>query len=368
MVSYVITAPHDQYHYKNKFFAVALQKSSIINTIMKVLVYSAKGFEIPYLETANNKKHQLTFTEEALSSETAMKAVGYDAISIFSADEACFMTIEKLKDFGVKYITLRSVGYDNVNLRAASRLNIRVANVPEYSPYAIAEHAVALLLTLNRKLIESNFRVHHYNFNLDHLVGFDLNEKTVGIIGTGKIGSVMTKIMHGFGCKLLGYDIEENQDLIDRYHLRYTTLKDLCEQSDVISLHVPLNTETHQLINEELISEMKRGVIIINTARGSVINTEAVVDGLKSGRIGALGIDVYDNEKGIFFYDHSNDIPNDDILMKLNAMPNVLITGHHAFVTKEALTNIAETTIYNLDCWDSGNETENELTDIHETA
>lgn len=333
---------------------------------MKVLVYSSKEFEIPYLEKANNKKHRLTFIKDALSSETAMKAVGYDAVSIFSADEACFITIEKLKDFGVKYIALRSVGHDNVNLRAASRLNIRVANVPAYSPYAIAEHAVALLLTLNRRLVESNFRVKRYNFNLNNLVGIDLNEKTVGIIGTGKIGAVMTKIMHGFGCNLLGYDIEENSNLTKLYNLRYTSLQDLCEQSDIISLHVPLNSETHQLINEELISEMKDGVIIINTARGSVINTEDVIDGLKKGKIGGLGIDVYENEKGIFFNDHSHDIPNDERLIVLNAFPNVLISGHHAFLTEEALTNIADTTIYNLDRWNTGKETENELTILSE--
>jgi len=333
---------------------------------MKVLVYSSKEFEIPYLEKANNKKHQLTFIKDVLSSKTAMMAVGYDAISIFSADEACFITIEKLKDFGVKYIGLRSVGHDNVNLRSASRLNIKVANVPAYSPYAIAEHAVALLLALNRKLIASNLRVRHYNFNLNNFVGFDLNKKTVGIIGTGKIGSVMCKIMHGFGCNLLGFDIQENSSLSSLYNLRYTTLKDLCEQSDIISLHVPLNSETQHLINEELISEMKEGVIIINTARGSVINTVDVIEGLKKGKIGALGIDVYENEKDIFFKDHSQDIPNDDLLMRLNALPNVLITGHHAFLTEEALTNIAGSTIYNIDCWGRGEETENELTGLSE--
>lgn len=329
---------------------------------MKVLVYSAKAFEIPYLEKANKNQHQLTFTNEALSSGTAMKAVGYDAISIFSADEACFMTIEKLNSFGVKYISLRSVGYDNVNLRAASRAAIKVANVPAYSPYAIAEHAVSLLLVLNRKLIDSNQRVKHYNFNLDGLVGIDLNKKTVGIIGTGKIGSVMAKIMHGFGCELLGFDISEDKKLVKNYNLKYATLNDLCEKADIITLHVPLTTETHQMIDEDLMSQMKKSVIIINTARGSVINTEHAIDALKSGRIGALGIDVYENEKGVFFKDHSNDIPDDLLLMQLNAFPNVLITGHHAFLTDEALTNIAETTIYNLNCWDSGKETENELT------
>lgn len=330
---------------------------------MKVLFYSAKDFEIQYLEEANKNKHKFAFIKEHLSSQTAMKAVGYDAISIFSADEACVITVEKLKDFGVKYITLRSAGYDNVNLRATSRLNIKVANVPAYSPYAIAEHAIALLLALNRKLIESNLRVSHYNFDLNNLVGFDLNEKTVGIIGTGKIGKVMCKIMHGFGCKLLGFDIEENATLKELYNVHYTSLKDLCNQADIISLHVPLNADTHEMINEDLIDEMKDGVIIINTARGSVIDTEAVIAKLKNEKIGALGIDVYENEKGIFFNDHSQEIPNDDNLMLLNTMPNVLITGHHAFLTDEALTNIADTTIYNLDCYGSGKATENELTD-----
>ncbi|WP_323789604.1 2-hydroxyacid dehydrogenase [Psychroserpens sp.] len=334
---------------------------------MKVLVYSAKDFEIPFIEKANIRKHKLIFTKKALSSETAMMAVGFEAISIFSADEAWVTTIEKLKDFGVKYITLRSVGYDNVNLRAASRLNIKVANVPAYSPNAIAEHSVALLLTLNRKLIESNSRVKRHNFNLNNLVGFDLNGKTVGIIGTGKIGTVMTKIMHGFGCQLLGYDIEENEDLTKLYNLRYTTIQDLCERADIISIHVPLTTETHQLINKDLISEMKNGVIIINTARGSVVNTEDIIDGLKKGKIGSLGIDVYENEKGLFFNDHSQEIPNDDLFIQLNAFPNVLITGHHAFLTNEALTNIAETTIYNLDCWASSKDTENELTEINKS-
>lgn len=329
---------------------------------MKVLVYSAKAFEIPYLEKANKNQHQLTFINEALSSKTAMKAVGYDAISIFSADEACFMTIDKLKSFGVKYISLRSVGYDNVNLRAAERANIKVANVPAYSPYAIAEHAVSLLLVLNRKLIESNQRVKHYNFNLDGLVGIDLNKKVVGIIGTGKIGSVMAKIMHGFGCELLGFDISEDKELASTYNLKYMTLKDVCEKADIISIHVPLTTETHQMIDEDLISQMKKGVMIINTARGAVINTEHAIEALKSGKIGALGIDVYEHEKGVFFKDYSNNIPDDIVLMQLNAFPNVLITGHHAFLTEEALTNIAETTMYNLNCWDSDQETENELT------
>ncbi len=335
---------------------------------MKVLVYSSKTFEVPYLESANRRKHKLTFIDEALSSETAMKAIGYDAISIFSADDASLMVIEKLKDFGVKYIALRSVGYDNVNLKVASRLGIRVAHVPAYSPYAIAEHAVSLLMALNRKLIESNQRVRRFNFNLDHLTGFDLNNKVVGIVGTGRIGSVMAKIMHGFGCKLLGQDIEENKELIEAYNLSYVSLEDLCKQADIISLHVPLNRETHHLIDENLIEKMKTGVIIINTARGGVLNTSHVIGGLMNRTIGALGMDVYENEKGTFFKDHSHDIPKDDVLIKLNAMSNVLITGHHAFLTHEALTNIAETTIRNLDGWVHGKVLENELTEMKDVV
>ncbi len=333
---------------------------------MKVLIYSAKEFETPYLTKANSHKHDLTFIQDALSSKTAMKAVGYDAVSIFSADEACMITVEKLKSFGVKYITLRSVGYDNVNLRAASRMGIRVANVPAYSPYSIAEHAVSLLMALNRKLIETNQRVEHFNFNQNGLIGFDLNEKTVGIIGTGRVGSVMAKIMNGFGCRILAHDIEKNEELIKEYGIEYVTLDDLCVESDIISIHVPLNTETHQLIDETLIDKMKFGVYLINTARGAIINTDHVIEGLKNKTIGALGIDVYENEKSIFFKDRSQDIPNDTNLMILNAMPNVLITGHNAFLTEEALTNIAETSIYNLNCWSEGRETENELTRLVE--
>ncbi|AUC81135.1 2-hydroxyacid dehydrogenase [Lacinutrix sp. Bg11-31] len=330
---------------------------------MKVLIYSAKDFEIPYLENANNGKHKLTFIKDALTSKTAIKALGYDAISIFSADECSFMILEKLKDFNVKYITLRSTGYDNVNLRSAARLNIKVANVPAYSPYAIAEHAVALLLALNRKLIASNSRVKQFNFNLNHLIGFDLNGKTIGVVGTGKIGSVMSKIMHGFGCNLLGFDIEENQCLINDFNIKYMSLIELCKQADIISLHVPLNSDTHHLIDRNLIEQMKPGVVIINTARGLIVDTEAIIEGLENKTISAFAMDVYENEKNLFFKDLSYKMPEDNLFIKLNAIPNVLITGHHAFLTIEALTNIAETTIYNLDCWNDGTDTENELTE-----
>lgn len=329
---------------------------------MKTLIYSAKDFEIPYLEEANKETHDLTFIKDSLSSQSAIKAEGFEAISIFSADEACFLTIEKLKGFGVKYITLRSVGHDNVNLRAASRVGIKVANVPAYSPYAIAEHATSLLLTLNRRIIESNKRVKQFNFDLNNLIGFDLNNKTIGIIGTGRIGAVMTKIMSGFGCHILGYDINENEELTEEYNMKYVPLKTLCQQADVISIHVPYSAETHYLIDEDLIEDMKPGILIINTARGAILNTEAIINGMKKGIIAGLGIDVYENEENIFFKDHSQDIPGDDLFIKLNALPNVLITGHHAFLTHEALTQIAEITMYNLNCWSEGQATVNELT------
>lgn len=329
---------------------------------MKVLVYSTRDFEKTYLERANNNKHYLAFTKEALSSSTAINAVGYDAISIFSADEACFLTLEKLRSFGVKYICLRSVGYDNVNINASKREGIKVANVPAYSPNAIAEHAVTLLLALNRKLIEANDNIRRFNFDLNHLTGFDLNGKTVGIVGTGKIGSVMAKIMHGFGCKLLGNDIEENNLLIQQYELQYVSLENLCEQSDIISIHVPLNSDTHHIINEDLLDVMKESVYLINTARGAIVNTDDLIQALDHKKIAAYGMDVYENEKGIFFKDLSHNIPDDDNLLKLIAMPNVLVTGHQAFLTNEALTNIAETTIYNLDCWENNKLNDNELT------
>ncbi|WP_281846743.1 2-hydroxyacid dehydrogenase [Olleya namhaensis] len=328
---------------------------------MKVLVFSAKNFEKEYLKNANNKKHKITFTETTLSSKSAIQAVGFDAVSIFSGDKPCGITLEKLKDFGVKYMTLRSAGYDNVNIGAASRLGIKVANVPNYSPNAIAEHAVGLLLALNRKLVKANNRVKHFNFNLDNLIGFDLNNKTIGVIGTGKIGSIMVKIMHGFGCHITGFDINENSSLVDNYNLKYMPLEALCKVADIISIHVPLNTDTHHLIDENLIEIMKPGVLIINTARGAVIETSHVITGLQNKTIGGFAMDVYEKEHDIFFKDLSNTIPTDDMLIKLNVMPNVLITGHQAFLTKEALTNIAETTIYNLDCWSEGVKTENEL-------
>lgn len=328
---------------------------------MRVLIYSTKAFEIPYLLAAGNKDHDVKLVNEALSDETAMLASGFDAVSIFSSDNASGAVLEKLKNIGVKCLALRSAGYDNVALETAGKLGIKVANVPDYSPNAIAEYAAALLLALNRKLIQSNTRVQTFNFNVNGLAGFDLHAKTIGIIGTGRIGAVMVKIMHGFGCRLLGNDINQNKSLSEQYNLKYTGLEELCSRSDIIFIHTPLTPETYHLINSNLICRMRDGVILINTSRGAVLHTQHVIDALEAGKIGAAGLDVYEYEKGVFFKDRSKDIPEDPMLRKLMAMPNVLITSHHAFLTREALANIAETTFLNIKSWDEGKAAPNEL-------
>ncbi len=328
---------------------------------MKVLVYSAKKFELPYLKKANNNVHTVEYINGPLNTDTACLSANYDAISIFSSDDASSIVLEKLKSFGVKYIALRSAGFDNINLSISKKLGFKVANVPDYSPYAIAEHATSLLLALNRKIILSNKRIQKFNFNIDGLSGFDLKDKTVGIIGTGRIGSVMAKIMHGFGCNLLGYDLYENEELIEKFNLKYSTLKELCRHSDIISLHTPLNAETFNLIDEKLIELMKKGVIIINTSRGKIVNTKHIIEALKSKHIQAYGMDVYEKERGVFFKDLSKNIPDDDILKTLINMDNVLVTSHQAFLTKEALTNIAETTFKNINFWSNEKLSPNEL-------
>ncbi|MCS6809555.1 MAG: 2-hydroxyacid dehydrogenase, partial [Candidatus Kapabacteria bacterium] len=270
--------------------------------------------------------------------------------------------LDKLYDAGVRYIALRSAGFNHVDIQRARELGFRVANVPAYSPYAVAEHTVALMLALNRKIVRASNRVRDLNFSLDGLVGFDMNGKTVGIIGTGKIGSVVAKILHGFGCRLLCYDIKPDPELERLYAAVFTDLSTLCAESDIITLHTPLLPETKYLINHERIAQMKKGVMLINTSRGGLVHTADVIEGLKSGHIGYLGIDVYEQEQGIFFYDYSDTILQDDMIARLLTFPNVLITSHQAFLTHTALHNIAETTLYNVSCWAKGLHSEYELT------
>lgn len=328
---------------------------------MKLLVYSAKSFEIPFLKRANINKHKVTYLKEALDTNTAIKAVGYEAISIFSGDDASSIVLEKLWDMGVRHITIRSSGHNNINLKSAKKFGFKVANAPDYSPHAIAEHAIALLLALNRKIVRANTQVHQYNFLQDDLMGFNLNGKTVGIIGTGRIGSIMAKIMHGFGCKIVANDLNPDYDLIELCNVTYTTLNNVCEQSDIITLHVPLSYENYYLINKNKIAMMKEGTILINTARGAVVETDALIDALENKHLGGYCTDVYEKEKGTFFRDNSENGITDERLKKLLSFSNVLLTPHQAFVTKEALANIAEITFENINCWADGKTSKNEL-------
>ncbi|HNT79581.1 MAG TPA: 2-hydroxyacid dehydrogenase [Bacteroidia bacterium] len=328
---------------------------------MKVAIFSMHQFEKDYLLKANENKHELVLIEARLSDSTVKLASDCKAISIFTGDNADGKNLANLAKLGIRYVALRSAGFNHVDLNSAKALNIKVARVPSYSPHAIAEHSVALMLALNRKLIRANHRLMDLNFKLDGLVGFDMHGKTAGIIGTGKIGSVVAKILHGFGCKLLGVDLVKNQDLIDKYQIEYCTCESLCERSDIITLHTPLNEKTHYLVDEECIDRMKNGVMLINTSRGGLINTKAVIKSLKTKKIGALGIDVYEEEEGLFFEDHSEDILQDDTIARLMTFKNVMITSHQAFLTDTALEEIARTTIYNLDCFENQLKSENEL-------
>lgn len=328
---------------------------------MKVLIYSTKDYEIPFLKRANKKGHQVSYIKTALDSQTALKAVGFDAISIFSGDDASLVVLEKLWDLGVKYISLRSAGYNNIHIKAAKRYGFKVANTPEYSPHAIAEHAVALLLALNRKLILADQQVHRYNFQQEGLMGVNLHEKTVGIIGTGRIGSIMVKIMHGFGCTILTNDPVPDYNLVELYDVNYTSLDDVCLKSDIISIHIPLTYENYYLINKKKLSLMKQNVLLINTSRGAVVDTKALIDVLENKDIGGYGTDVYEKEKGVFFRDNSKNGIKDEKLKKLLSFPNVLLTPHQAFMTGEALANIAEITFENIDCWAENRTCQNEL-------
>ncbi|TYP74246.1 2-hydroxyacid dehydrogenase [Aquimarina intermedia] len=333
---------------------------------MKILIYSAKDFEIPYLEKANNDHHTLHYVPERLAADTAMMAIGFDGISIFSADDGSAKVLELLRDFGVKYIALRSAGYDNVNIKAATKLGIRISHTPDYSPNAIAEHAMALLLALNRKLIIANKNVEKYNFSLSNLVGFDLFQKKVGILGVGRIGKVLVKILSGFGCKLIANDIVENKELSKQYGVSYTDLDTLCTESDIIIISVPLTSDTHHLIDASCIALMKKNVMLINIARGAVVKTADIMDALDKNHIGWYGSDVYEHEHGIFFYNHSLHPPKDTMLKKMIAHPKVLLTPHQAFATDEALINIASTTINAFTFWETEQSLPYELTSIKE--
>ena len=329
---------------------------------MRVLIYSTKNFELDYIRNASGVQFQTVYVPESLSLKTVQLAEGFECISVFTVDDVSEPIIKRLASIGVKYIAVRAAGYDNVDIPSAEKHGIRVANVPKYSPYSVAEHAVAMLLAMNRKLILANAQVQKNDFTVDNLVGFDVHGKTVGIIGTGCIGTAMARIMHGFGCKLLAHDIEKNRSLQEQCDVTYVSLETLCMNSDIISLHVPLNDSTMHMINSTLIGKMKQDVMIINTCRGAVVNTVDMIKAIEDGIVAYYGMDVYEREKGIFFNDLSGTKLHDDQLLKLMSMKNVLITPHQAFATREALTSIASTTFESICCWKRGERSPNELT------
>ena len=327
---------------------------------MQVLVYSTHKFERKYLEESI-RNHTLRLLDTRLTLATASLAQGSLAVSIFVNDDASAPVLQKLSEAGVRYLALRSAGFNHVDLNETARLGMRVGRVPEYSPAAIAEHTAALMLALNRKLIRAHSRVRDLNFSLDGLTGFDMSGKTAGIIGTGKIGSVVARILSGFNCRILAFDPHQNEDLKIKYKVQYTDCMNLCERSDIITLHLPLTKESRYIINKACIDRMKHGVMLINTSRGGLVNTKEVIKALKTGRIGFFGMDVYEEEDGLFFEDHSDDILQDDVIARLMTFQNVIITSHQAFLTHEALIKIADTTRYNLDCWEKGVPSENEI-------
>lgn len=329
---------------------------------MKIAFFDTHKFEKNYYLPSDSKstQNQITFFETRLTPETAHLAKDHQAVCCFVNDKLNADTILKLSELGIKLIALRCAGYNNVDLKSAKSNGLKVVRVPEYSPYAVAEHAVALLLTLNRKTHKAYNRVREGNFSLDGLVGFDLHKKTVGLIGTGKIGSVFAKIMLGFGCRVLACDLVQSVDLI-KQGVQYVEFNELVSTADVISLHVPLTDKTSHILNTDAFAKMKKGVVILNTGRGALIDTKELIRYLKKGHIGFAGLDVYEEEAGVFFENHSEEVISDDVLARLLTFPNVILTSHQAFLTDEALQNIASTTMSNIGDFEANRELVNEV-------
>ncbi|MEX2642101.1 MAG: 2-hydroxyacid dehydrogenase [Acetobacterales bacterium] len=320
---------------------------------MHVAVFNSKPYDREFLEAANGDTgHRLTFLEPRLSAETAALADEAEAVCLFVNDLADAEVLTRLSRQGVRLAALRCAGFNNVDLAAARELGVTVARVPAYSPHAVAEHTVALILSLNRNIHRAYNRVREGNFALDGLLGFDLHGKTAGIVGTGQIGSVAASILSGFGCKLLAYDPYPNPACAS-VGVSYVPLGTLFGASDIVTLHCPLTPATHHLVNAERLAGAKRGLMLINTGRGALVDTRAVIGALKSGALGSLGLDVYEEEADLFFEDLSSRVLRDDVFARLLTFPNVLITGHQGFFTREAMTNIAETTIANLSSFEN---------------
>ena len=309
---------------------------------MRVALFSAKRYDRQSFEAAGARG--FSYIEAHLGPETVAAAAGHEAVCVFVNDRLDATVLERLQQLGVRLVLLRCAGFNNVDLKAAQQLGLTVARVPEYSPHAVAEHTLALLLTLVRKTHRAAARVREGNFELDGLLGFDLHGKTVGVVGTGRIGRCVLRIFQGLGCEVLAHDPFPHPEVT----APYVPLDELLARSRVLLLQCPLNADTHHLINAERLARMPRGAILVNTSRGAVIDTKAVIRALKSGRLGGLAIDVYEEEADLFFADHSADILTDDVFARLLTFPNVLVSAHQAFFTEEALAGIASTTLANL--------------------
>lgn len=321
---------------------------------MKIAVFSTKSYDREYLEAANKRfGHEMVFLKLPLSSETCKLAIGFEAVCVFVNDQLDRQVLNCLVHHGLRLIALRCAGFNNVDVLAAAELGIPVVRVPAYSPHGVAEYAVGLMIELNRKIYRAYNRVREGNLSLEGMLGYELYGKTVGVIGTGKIGSCVARIMKGFGCKVLAYDPAPNPECA-ALGVNYVPLRELLALSDIVTLHLPLMRETRHLIDAGAVAEMKSGVMLINTSRGGLIDTQAVIDGLKSGKIGYLGLDVYEEEAHLFFEDLSNQVIQDDVFARLLTFPNVVVTGHQAFFTRTALANIAETTLANVSAFEKG--------------
>lgn len=326
---------------------------------MKMALFSTKAYDKHFFENENKEyNHELVFYDVHLNRLTAPLVKGIPAVCAFVNDQLDKETLEILAEGGTRVIALRCAGFNNVDLHTAKAAGMTVVRVPAYSPHAVAEHAVALILALNRQIHRAHNRVREGNFALDGLLGFDLFGKTVGVIGTGRIGEVFAHIMQGFGCRVLAYDVFENPDLISR-GVTYADMDTVIAESDILSLHCPLTPETHHLITDKTIDGMKHGVMIINTSRGALVNTYALIKHLKSGKIGSVALDVYEEEGDLFFEDLSNKVLQDDIFARLMTFPNVIVTGHQAFFTRNALEKIASTTLDNVAVLERGEKCEN---------
>lgn len=328
---------------------------------MRVAFFSTKPYDQQFFQRANLEYgHEIRFLEPRLSEETAPLAHGCDAVCAFVNDDLSEGVLDRLARNEVRLIALRSAGFNHVNLEAAQDLGLTVVRVPAYSPYAVAEHTVGLMLTLNRKIHRAYNRIREGNFSLDGLLGFEMYGRTAGIVGTGKIGTIVGKILQGFGCRIIASDPYPS-DEARRLGFEYVSFNDLLAESDIITLHSPLTHDTYHLINAQAVEKMKPEVMLINTSRGGLIDTRVVIEALKAGRIGSLGLDVYEEESDLFFQDLSGQLIQDDVFARLLTLPNVIITGHQAFFTREALDNIANTTLANISYFARGETSGNEV-------